>query len=295
MEEQDYLEAFGFSPSVEDDTDGEMSKNTEENTENVHETETPDDAEPEIADPAAGDEGATGKSKQSRRTNAKFAAARREAEAERDAAMEDIDARIQQARREAKEELLKEQGIENPYTQKPITNLDEYEQYKSMHREQEQQQRLRDMDMTQEQYDEYVGSLPEVQAARQQAEETRKAEFQRRLNAEIEAIGRLNPAIKSVEDLVQSDGYEEVYKRISTTGMSLEDAYKLVHYDDLATKKGRQQAINRAGKAHMSATQARGGGSVSVPSDELAMFKLLNPRATEDQIARYYNRYKQSE
>ena len=290
MEEQDYMEAFGVCPPDADTQDPEVSSNPGETPESVHESETLAEETPGNASPEEGDAGAPAKAKQSRSQNAKYAAARRQAEAERDAAMQDMDARIQQARREAQEELLKEQGIENPYTQQPITNLEAYNEYKSMHREQEQQARLRDMDMTQEQYDEYVGNLPEVKQARQQLAQAQQADFKRRIEQELRDIGTLNPAIKSLEDLVQEQEYPSV-KEYVDRGLNLFDAYKLAHFDDLSTRKGRQQAINRAGKAHMSATQARGEGGVSVPSDELAMFHALMPRATDDQIAKYYNKY----
>ena len=76
----------------------------------------------------------------------------------------------------------------------------------------------------------------------------------------------------------------------------LVDAYKLAHIDDLTSRKGRQQAINRQGKAHMTSTQSRGGeGPLNVPADELDMFHKLCPGLSDDRIANFYNKQIQKE
>lgn len=303
--EEYYMEQFGLtdereSPSEENDTQTEMSKETGENTQEPAEDVREQDTQPEVADPEEADAGASHKTKQSRSQNRKFAAARRQAEAERDQAIQDMEAQIaaarEEGRREGQKDLLQRAGLENPYTNEKISTMDEFDKYESAHREMEQQQRLRDMDMTQEQYDKFIAELPEVKAARELAEQSRQKQVQQRLDAEIAAIGKLNPAIQSAEDLKQDDRYDDLVDKIrQNPGMSLNDAYVLVHLDDLTSARGRQQAINQAGKRHMQAMRGRTENSVAVPSDELAMFRAMDPTATDDQISKFYNKMIQNE
>lgn len=284
MDEQYYFEQFGVEDNrkTEEEDPGTVAEEPEEQ---------------EVAQPAE-DEGA-GKPKQSKRENAKYAAARREAERERDDALQDVEARIAQAREEAakqaQEELLKEQGIENPYTNEMITSIEQYNQYKQMHAQKQHEQRLRDLDMDEDQYNQMVNDLPEVRQAREITESTRQAEMKAQVEAEIKQISQMNPSIQSVEDLVKDDKYDEIFKRIQTSNISLYDAYRLTHFDDISRRTGRQQAINQAGKSHMTSTVARGEGSVNVPGDVMSMFRQMVPNASDEQIAKFYNKQIQNE
>jgi hypothetical protein len=283
--EEYYFEQFGVSPQTTDSEEAEVSEKPEETPEDVREPETEPNEEPVDAQPEESDEGAA-KPKQTKKENAQFAAARRKAEAERDAA---IEAERQKAKADV-DALIADMGLENPYTNQPITTKAEYDEYKATHAQKEQEQRLRDMDMTQEQYDEYVGNLPEVQQARKIAEETKKQQYEAWVKQELTEITAVNPAIKTAEDLASDPRYDEILRMVQNN-YRISDAYKLAHMDDLAQRTGRQQAINRQGKAHMTSTQSRGGeGPVNVPADEMDMFRRLVPDATDDEIGKFYNR-----
>ena len=80
-------------------------------------------------------------------------------------------------------------------------------------------------------------------------------------------------------------------------GNSFLDAFRLANYDRLtaqAAEAAKQQAQNLSrSKDHLTATTGqRGGGAISVPPDELRMFRELNPGASEADIQAYYNKYK---
>jgi len=283
--EEYYFEQFGVSPKEEDP--GEETP--EENISEAPQEDAND--EPVDAQPDEPDQGAE-KPKQSKKENAQFAAARRKAEKERDEAI----AAARQQFEKDQDALIADMGLENPYNGKPITNKAEYDEYKATHAQKEQEQRLRDMDMTQEEYDQYVSDLPEVKEARQFAEAQRKKFYEDQLNQEVSQITALNPAIKSIQDIAALPKYNEIYDKVTKQNYNLVDAYKLVYFDDLASRRGRQQAINHAGKSHLTSTQARGGeGPVNVPRDELDMFHRLIPDATDDEIGKFYNRMIQKE
>jgi hypothetical protein len=289
MDEQYYFDQFGVKDDrqTEDEDPGTVAENPE-----------PEEQEQEPAQPAQ-DEGA-GKPKQSKRENAKYAAARREAEKQRDDALQDVEARIAQAReeaaRQAKEELLKEQQLENPYTHEEITSIEQYNEYMQMHAQKQKEQRLRELDMTQEEFDDFVNTLPEVQEARQYKQAEQDRQFKEQFNKEIAEISAINPAIQSAEDLARDPKWGEILDMIGEhKNYKLVDAYKLTHFDDLTTRRGRQQAINRQGKSHMTSTVSRGEGAVNVPGDVMDMFRRMNPGVSDEKIAKFYNQQIQNE
>lgn len=50
---------------------------------------------------------------------------------------------------------------------------------------------------------------------------------------------------------------------------------------------------NARSKDHLTTTGSqRGAGAAPVPADEMAMFRLLNPGATDREIQAYYNKQK---
>ena len=267
MEEQDYMELLGLEP----------------------------DAEPGQVDPNARDEGdgAADKPKpQSKEENSQFAAARRKAEAERDEAI----AQLKEQNAKETDELIAGMGLENPYTNKPITNRAEYDEYRKMHDQKRQDQRLRDMGMTADEYQQMVQELPEVKEAKAKQADAEKIIDQQKqqqmrewVAQEMQEIQQMNPAIQSVEDLRNDPKFEEVKQLVDEKQLSISQAYKLAHFDELSMSRGRQAAYNQAGKAHLGRTQGRGTGGQYVPPEEMALFRAINPRATDEEITRFYN------
>ena len=247
-----------------------------------------DDGETEgQPDAQAAEAGQGGKKPQSREENARFAAARRKQE--RDAA-------VQQARDEERQRSMQEMdaliagiGLDNPYTGERITTKAEYDAYRSKHQEKQHESRLREMHMSQQEYDAMIAGLPEVQEAKRVTQQAQRAEWDRRIKAEMEQVAALNPKIQTVEDLVNDSRYDQV-KGYLDRGMTIPEAYQLAHMDELTDGKSRQKAINLAGKAHMSATRARGQGPLDVPDDVMQSFLEFNPTATREEIAAFYNR-----
>ena len=88
--------------------------------------------------------------------------------------------------------------------------------------------------------------------------------------------------------------YPRFYELVKK-GLDLVDAYKLANIDNLTqgmAQASRQAALNSArSKDHLSPTATRGAGAVTVPSDELALYRELNPGMSEAEIQKHYNRY----
>ena len=294
-----YGEIFGVD--ISDDATG---TDTEENTE-----ETTSENEQEIADPAESDteESGTeetsegGKGEQSREENARYAAARRKAEAERDAAVAQAKADAQAEAQKTIDEAFRNMGLYDPYTKKPITNKAEYDAYKQKIDIEKKTRVAKASGMSEAEFDEFVSELPEVKAAREkqaQAEEAMKqaqaAQAQVKIGEQISEIAKFDPSIKSLDDLKKMDNYSEFYEHVKR-GNTLVDAYKLVNFDKLtqASANGAKQAAINAinGKSHLEKTSGRGTGSATVPADIADAYRMLNPNATDAEIQKHYNKY----
>lgn len=269
------------------------------------ETDAQGEKEQDITAPAVEGEGSetvTEGGKQSPEDNSRYAAARRKAEAERDAAV--LKAREESAAETRKEieETIGALGLLNPYTKQPIRTLEDLRAFREGRQQESKNKLMRAAGMTEEQYQQFVADLPEVKAAREQqsaADEAAKKvmanEARTKLAEQMAEITALDPEIKTVEDLKNMENYDRFYALVKK-GNSLSDAYKLVNMDKIMagnTAATRQAAINAANsKNHLDRTTTRGAGAVTVPKDVADMYRAFDPKITDAEIQRHYSKYK---
>lgn len=289
-------EADGGTPSNKQD----IAEPTPENPENdqLKEDEKDDSQNtPDSGKVSDGKEAASLGKKQSSGENARYAAARRKAEAERDAA-------IESERQKAADEMahvIRSLGIINPETGKPIATKEEYEAYRTRESDDERERMLRRSGMSKEQFDRFVDGLPEIREARRikaEAEAVRREAEETRAKAKVEEqlreISALDPSIKTISDLTAMPNYEAFYKLVKK-GNTFVDAYKLATYDariqnasELAKK---QSALTADSKNHLIKTGTRGSGAVTVPPDIKEQYRLFNPDVTDAEIQAHYSKY----
>lgn len=298
MGETDYGALFGVeldSGSSDNTADVVTEDTADENAEGENEQEVTDPDESE-----SGDNAAVG---QSSEENSRYAAARRKAEAERDAA-------VKKAKDDAKAEadkyidgVIASIGMVNPYTKQPITNRAEYDAYKQQFDIDKKSRVLKGSGMSEEEFKQFVSELPEVKAAREEKEAAekearavREEKAKAMIDEQITEIGKLNSDIKSIADLKKAPNYQRFYELVKK-GNTLVDAYKLANMEDImasgltATK---QAAINAvSGKKHLDRTTTRGAGAVTVPKDIADAYRAFNPDVTDAEIQAHYNKYKQ--
>lgn len=265
--------------------------------------ETQDTAADGVVDDeqAAGEEHSdTGRTPQTPEQNAAFAAARRKAEAQRDAAVEEARRSAQEEAKRLIDEAFRNSGLTNPYTQQPITTKEEYEAYRQRYNAERKDRVLKKSGMSDEEFNAFVSDLPEVKAAREaQAaaeraqKEANEAQARVKMDEQLREIGKLNPNIRELRDLAAMETYPKFYELVKR-GNTLVDAYRLANFEALtssAAQATRQAAINSVqSKQHMGATRERGTGAVSVPADVKEMYRALNPGATDAEIQSHYNR-----
>lgn len=195
------------------------------------------------------------------------------------------------------EEILGSMGLRDPATGNPIKTMEEFEAFKKSQADVRLQKNLKEGKLTREDIGQIVTeSVQAQQAAEQQKAERQQAEqaAQQRINDELNQIMEMDQSIKGMADLLKMPGADQFRDRINR-GYSLLDAFKLVRGPELEKAKNtaaQQAAMNNArGKDHLrSAGGNRGAGADSVPRDQLAMYRVFNPGATDAQIQAHYNR-----
>ena len=269
---------------------------------------TPADPEPtagsaeDTSGNEGGDAGAQPLTPEQRRENA---ARRRQQETQQavDRAVEAALKKQQEQYDAQMQSFFQRSALKNNFTGKPITNMEEFREWDKQFREDQLKKGLQAGKLTPELLKEVIDSHPVVQKAgelvRRSEEETQKARnvaAEAQVKSQLEQISKLDPSIRTVEDLLKAPNAKEFYALVKR-GNSFLDAFRLANYDRLtnaAVEAARQQAVtNTRGKDHLQATgNSRGSGAAPVPAGELAMYRLLNPGATEAQIQAHYNKNK---
>lgn len=216
-----------------------------------------------------------------------------------------IEAALQQERSQTAavmNEVFAKAGLKNTFTGAPITNMDEFQQWNEKFEETRLQRELQAGKLTVESLNRVVSEHPAVQAAQQlidqntqaQQEQQRAAE-QTRIEGELAEIAKIDPSIKSVADLLKMPTSNE-FRGYVAKGYGFLDAFKLSNMESITNARAeavKQEAMNNArGKDHLRATgNGRGTGAASVPPQQMALFRQMNPGASDADIQKFYNNY----
>lgn len=265
--------------------------------------DTPDDPEDEAAD-------GTKEDKQPLTPEQRRANAARRRQQEQQAQQAEVNRAVEEALRQEREknegmmnEFFAKAGLKNTITGEPITNMEQFNAWNQQFNDAKLQRELKAGKLTPEGLATAIGNHPVVKQAQQlvtqdaaakQAQQ--EAAARAKIDAEIAEIHQMDESIGSLEDLMKAPYWPDLYA-MTRKGYSIKDAHFLLNHDRLEKAKleaARQQGMNNArGKNHMTATTTpRGGGAVSVPAAELALFRQFMPNATDAEIQAYYNKYK---
>lgn len=188
--------------------------------------------------------------KQSATDNAIAAAARRKAESE----IAQRDRRIAERCR----------GIVNPVTGQTINNEKEYLEALDAQERLNSEQELQRSGIPTKALQAILKGMPEFQDLNrlreklaQDDEERSMAETMDLLTKDVKEITKIDPSIKTMNDLLSLERMEDIISYVSR-GISLKDSYKLVYSDDIIQKTAnrvKQGTINQIkGKAHLQTT-----------------------------------------
>lgn len=235
------------------------------------------------------------------------AARRRQQEATRQQAAIDqaVETALKQEREKnatAMQEFFSKAGLKNTVTGQLITSMDEFDSWYAQFGASKLENELKSGKLTPEGLAAAIGNHPAVKQAQQlvaqntaQEQAKKAADARAKIEAELAEIRKTDASIHTLEDLFRAPYGKELYD-MTQRGYSIKDAHYLLNRERLEQARleaARQQSVSNArGKDHMTGTTTpRGGGTVSVPKADLAMFREFNPNATDAEIQAYYNNY----
>lgn len=226
----------------------------------------------------------------------------------------DVDAQFATIRRKAEEVARKKYESElkkrdaefarafgnsvNPVTGKPIQSVDEYLQAYNAQQQAQVEEQLKSIGADPSLISQLIATNPAVRQA-QIVMEQQKVEIQdRQIASDITSIGKIDPSIKSIEDLAKNEHFPEIFERWERSGRkeSLYDIFRLVNFDTLTSKKAeaaKQAAINQAkGKSHLEASKgvSTSDNMVDIPANELSVWKEVYPELSMSQLREKYNK-----
>lgn len=237
-----------------------------------------------------------GDTKQDDKTNAVYAKARRQAEEKLKAERQRFEGEKQAQIDAGINAAIKELGLYDPETKKPITDAAGLKTYRESMAKRRMEQAAGAKGMTTDELKELVELHPDVAAAKAEreqqkikAEEQARQEAENRLHADIVEIGKINPQIKSFGDLRSLDRFTDIYAKIQS-GISPLDAYRLVYMDQIMqtrTAEAEQRARNGAqGKSHMHRMTGAAEGAAEIPESEVSVYKMLTGKSDADARAK---------
>ena len=228
---------------------------------------------------------------QSAEENAKYAAARRQAEAQLAKYKADEDAEY--ARRFG--------DYENPITHQPIRTKQDYfdalDAQEKLKRDAELESKGTDPNVFEEMVNRQVANNPYVQQAQAIMQANQEQQIQNQLAEDMKTITKLNPNLKTLDDVFALDNAQEMITLVQQNNISLANAYKLTHFDDLMagkTASAKQAALNTMnGTSHLNPTDSLANtddGQVEIPANELSQWQKAFPHANMAELRKKYNK-----
>ncbi|MBP3413151.1 MAG: hypothetical protein J6K89_07810 [Oscillospiraceae bacterium] len=188
---------------------------------------------------------------------------------------------------------------------KPIETMEAYEQYQSDQRMQKMRRDLKAGQLTPESLQEALLQIPQVQGVIQRAEDATKAaqkveqdakaaQYRANMESELAEIRKLNPQIKTTDDIIRMETGPE-YARLIRIGVKPSEAYKIANFDSIRAKDraaAEQAARNAvAGKAHIQSSPTAAGNPLTVPADYARNMRRYIPGISDAEIAKYYKQF----
>lgn len=142
--------------------------------------------------------------------------------------------------------------------------------------------------------EEIVAKSPIIEEAKKILDSQRQKEEEQLITDAINEINKLDPEIKSLDDLTKLENYDEFYGLIQK-GYSIPDAYKIVAFDKITTRRinnARQDVItNIDSKNHMKPLSGTKSKEIHVPQDVLDSYHKNIPSMTDQEIREHYSKF----
>ena len=221
--------------------------------------------------------------------NAKYAAARRDAEAETRRVKAELDQLNDMVRSMYGD-------CENPETHEKVSDVKSYFEAIRAHKEAQARREMEDKGIDPNYINALVENNPAILQAKEVLARQQQAEFNSHVQSEIEQIHALDSSINAAEDLLNMENFSE-FKEYVDRGYNFLDAFKLSNFEKLQNKSfdaAKQAAINQAkSKSHLapisSVSDDANGEMVDIPRDELPKWKEYFPELSPKELKAKYN------
>lgn len=221
--------------------------------------------------------------KQSAEENAKFAEIRRKYEADNKRLKAELEAeRI--AKKQIADEVVQKayKDTVNPYTGKAIESYEDYQEYLKAFEE----DRLQQAGLSRDYIDKMISENPIVKKAQGILEAQERQQAAARVDLGLAEISKLNPNIKTVEDLMKMPNREKFDEYVFQKGYDMIDAFKLVNPE---SHKKPSQAETKDHLIKLGG-QESGGVDKEIPASELTYWKDSFPSDKPAELRARYNR-----
>ena len=211
------------------------------------------------------------------------------------------------AEKKAKEDFEKQQakidfeyaekfkGITNPETGKPILSARDYIEAVEADKRVKVKADMENAGLDPSILEQLIAENPLVKQAQEFMTKVQQEKAEQELQSDIKEISKFDSTIKSKDDLVKLENFEDIVKLVEK-GNSLVEAYKLANFDKLVSKKqsaAEQAAINQAkSKSHLQKTGGVADTSnlLEIPERDMAEWKKFYPGVPASQLKEKYNK-----
>lgn len=192
----------------------------------------------------------------------------------------------------------------NPATGKNIATLDDYFAAMDAQAEQSRQEAIDRMTANQsreqqEALRQILANDPEKRRLNARVQELEQKQIDEQagaaFNRDFAELQKLEPALKTVNDLEKLDGFDKIVQLVQEKGLDMVTAYKAVNFGratQASQAAGKQAAINAAkGKNHLAAHdgQAQPGTQKVMSESMLHLAKEAFPNKSDAEIQKLYN------
>lgn len=192
----------------------------------------------------------------------------------------------------------------NPATGKNIATLDDYFAAMDAQAEQSRQDAINRMTANQsreqqEALRQILANDPEKRRLNARVQELEQKQIDEQagaaFNRDFAELQKLEPALKTVNDLEKLDGFDKIVQLVQEKGLDMVTAYKAVNFGkatQASQAAGKQAAINAAkGKNHLAAHdgQAQPGTQKVMSESMLNLAKEAFPDKSDAEIQKLYN------
>lgn len=200
------------------------------------------------------------------------------------------------------EKIFAAAGLTDAATGQPITTAEQFNAWQQSFAQQQLERDLKNGKLTPDVLNQAISQHPTVQAAQQlvrqnqqQVQQAKEEKARQAIEAEIAIIAKSDPTIKSAQDVFNSPNGAAIYDKVMK-GYSLSDAWhsenrERIQQHNQEAARLQAQASMRS-KEHLQATGAIGAGAPTVPREEMAIYRMMNPGMTDEQIQRHYAKFK---